>query len=165
MSPGTSRGRRRPAEAGGSGAALASGAAVGLAAALVSLAAGCGSDDRLERDDVSGSYAASRWVFVDDTSASNILAAGGELELTLQADGSTAGSAVIPPGFAGVDTTLQESLAGRWELRNDTVWLSELDGRVFLDSAPLAVRGRPLALRGEYPSVIVTFRPDGAPGR
>lgn len=157
--------RRRSGEAFPASPARPSEAALGLVAALASLAVACGGNDQLLPRDVSGAYTASRWVFVDDTSASNILAAGGRLELTLEEDGSTAGSAVIPPGFTSVDTTLEESLAGRWELRNDTVWLSELEGRVFLDSAPLAVRRVPLALTGEYPSVIVTLTPETAPER
>lgn len=164
MNRGTGTGRR-PADAGASSAVPTSRATLGVAAALMSIAAGCGSDDQLQRDDLSGSYTASRWVFVDDTSASNVIAAGGRLELTLDPDGSTAVEAVLPPDFTRSDTTLEESLAGRWKLRNDTVWLSELDGRVFLDGAPLVARRVPLSLRGEYPSVIVTLTPDEAGSR
>lgn len=128
---------------------------LGLGASI----AGCAGEEGPGRQDVVGRYTASRWTVVEDSSVANALAHGGAVDLMLEDDGSTSGTALLPPEFTSSDTLLEPSLEGTWTFRNDSVHLSDLAGRVFLDSASLVVRRAPLRLRGQYYGLAVTLEP------
>ena len=67
--------------------------------------------------DLPGSYTATTFTVTADMEA-DILAAGGELSVTLQADFSTSGRLFIPAGTAGMEETVDLSLEGEWDFNS-----------------------------------------------
>lgn len=95
----------------------------GLAAALLLALAGCGDGETeapppgpppLGLLDLPGSYAATTFTITTDMET-DVLAAGGELSVTLGEDFSTSGRLFVPAGTAGMEETLDLSLEGEWD--------------------------------------------------
>lgn len=110
-------------------------AAVGLATAL----SGCGSDGPTgaNRDAVVGVYHATTFSVTEQGSTRDLLQEGGAIALTLAADGTTSGEAVVPPESASGEPTVQD-LTGTWSLSGSTVSLS-LTADTFLRDVSLTV--------------------------
>ena len=110
-------------------------AAVGLATAL----SGCGSDGPTgaNRDAVVGAYHATAFSVTEQGSTRDLLQEGGAIVLTLAADNTTSGEAVIPPASGSGEPTVQD-LTGTWSLSGSTVSLS-LTADTFLRDVSLTV--------------------------
>ncbi|HEX2189472.1 MAG TPA: hypothetical protein VHG51_11265 [Longimicrobiaceae bacterium] len=91
---------------------------------------------------VAGEYTATQF---DVTTADEVihpLRSGGELDLTLRADGTTAGRLFLP-GMDEDGGDMDADLAGSWTLRGDTVRLRH-DADTFLRDVDFIAQGRRL---------------------
>lgn len=91
---------------------------------------------------VPGDYHARTFQIAADGESADMLAAGARIDLVLREDGSTQGRLLIP-GMDEDGGDMDESLAGTWTLRADTVRLQH-DADTFLRDMPLLARGRRL---------------------
>jgi hypothetical protein len=81
---------------------------------LLTLAA-C-SDSTSPQESVPGSYVATRLVVTDAGTATDALAAGATLQLTLDEDGTVSGSIHVPASLADDETEQDNDLVGTWAL-------------------------------------------------
>lgn len=73
----------------------------------------------LDLEVVAGTYTATTFTVTEDGSAAeDILALGGTLTMTLNANGTTTGSLFVPGGLAGGGDFLAD-LEGTWDMDND----------------------------------------------
>jgi hypothetical protein len=91
---------------------------------------------------IPGDYHARTFQIVADGESADLLAGGARIDLQLRADGSTDGRLLIP-GMDEDGGDMDESLAGTWTLRGDTVRLQHA-ADTFLRDMPLLARGRRL---------------------
>lgn len=99
------------------------------AIAASTLALACGDGPAGPMDAVAGSYEAAEWVITTDTGSWDLLAGGGHLRITLNADGTTTGEYFIPAGVSPAPGRQSEDgpvdaridLAGTWSLEGDVV--------------------------------------------
>jgi hypothetical protein len=125
------------------------------------VAAGC-EDDPVQVDpptmaEVAGEYTAAGEVgafTTDNGEVTDLLDAGAEVTLTLDEDGTLAGSLLIPgAGEGGAD--LEVDFAGSWTL-NDFVVTVDIDEDTFMDGAELTWASGTLSASGDY-DTDVTF--------
>lgn len=112
-------------------------------------------DDPLTVNEISGSYEASTFTLTQDGSTDDLLAQGGSITLTLNADGTTSGRMFVPDGNED-GSDFDADLAGTWTLNGSrvsfdhpadtfirdmsfTVDGSRLTGEATFDSATLRV--------------------------
>lgn len=103
-----------------------------LMVALVGMAlSACGDDgtgpDGIVRADILGTFDATTFTVTEGGSTTDLLQAGGDIELTLEGNGTTTGRIFVPEQGEG-GTDLDESLAG-------TYAFDEATGRVTFDQA------------------------------
>lgn len=102
---------------------------------------GCGDDSTgPSMAEVAGTYEATSLTMAFAGGAPmDLLAAGAEATLALDADGTAAGHLFVPGADEG-GADLDEDLAGTWTLNGNTVALSQ-SGDTFLGDIPLTVSG------------------------
>ena len=88
---------------------------------LVLVLAACGGDDiggppSLTAADVAGSYQATTLTTTTAGATTNVLAAGGELAISLALNGTTTGRLFIPEEVSDGEGDSEESLSGTWSL-------------------------------------------------
>jgi len=80
-----------------------------------------GCDNSLAPEDVVGSYEAIRFVFSEGFDEIDVLAAGGQLDLTLNVDGSTSGSLFIPATVTADGQEVAADLAGTFTIVEEII--------------------------------------------
>lgn len=123
-----------------------------LAITLAFSAAACSDDDPVEptpltMKDVAGTYVASGEVGSliitgEDDETIDLLEQGAEIEIELDADGTTAGQLFVPEGDED-GSDLEADLAGTWTLKGDTVQLKH-DADTFLRDMKFVVNKKEL---------------------
>lgn len=103
-----------------------------------------------------GEYSAARFTLSSAEGRGDVLAAGGEVRLSLRADGTSAGVVRIPAGVAAGVEAREVSLAGRWVLENRDQVRLEVPGGVPLSLDRFVVRDAELRNGG-------TARVEGGP--
>jgi hypothetical protein len=139
--------------------ALASGA-VALAAMLV---AACGDDDAFSptTHNMAGSYSASTFTVTSSAGTVDLLVTGGEVEVTLTADGEMS-SHIFLPGGGEDGEDFEADVTGTWTLTGSTVTLDHEGDTVLQDLEFTAGRDRLTAEHtfGEESVRIVLTRSD-----
>jgi hypothetical protein len=100
---------------------------VGIASlALGAALAACGGEDSFSPtvETVAGTYQASLFTVTTASGTTNLLAGGATVDITLAADGSTAGRLFVPGGAEG-GGDLEADLSGTWTLNGRTVTFSQ----------------------------------------
>jgi len=110
---------------------------------------GCGDDGFSPTvDSVAGTYHATTFTFDGGSGATDLLAAGASVTVTLAPDGTTSGRMFVPGvGEGGGD--LDADLAGTWTLSGTTVTF-EQDADTFIRDIPFTAA--PSRLRGQETS-------------
>ena len=122
--------------------------------AVVALAA-CGSDDATspDRASVAGVYHATTFTASVGVVSSDVLAKGGSVTLTLNANGSATGHLVVPATVAG--TAFDQTLNGTWSLDGNVVHLKDDTSDTFLEDLALTVSGSTLTGSDSFSGVDV----------
>lgn len=119
----------------------------GLVSLLV-LAGGCEDPVDPTVEIVAGAYEATAFTVRIGGANTDVLAAGGSIDLVLAMDGTTSGRLFIPGAAAG-GVDIDQNLTGSWTLARRTVTL-QLDGDVFLRDLPLEADGERLEGEGDF---------------
>ncbi len=115
------------------------------------LAAGC--SDAVSPESLAGTYAATEFTLSGEVSG-DVLAAGGSLSITLNADGSTSGSVFVPAALNdGQDFTA--SLAGTFTITDGSVTFTQ-DADTFVRDITWEVDGTRLRGAGTFSGVTIT---------
>lgn len=93
-------------------------AMAGVASAILSI--GCHYDDAVAPSDLAGTYAATTFTRVSGGQGLDVLAAGGSLTITLNANGTTTGLLSIPASLNN-GVALNESMTGTFTIVGGTV--------------------------------------------
>lgn len=115
---------------------------LGALAGIVLALAACDNPAASAARSAAGTYQARTFQVVADGEGADLLAGGARIDLELRRDGTTAGRLLVP-GLDEDGGDMDESLAGSWTQRGDTVRLQHA-ADTFLRDMPLLVRGRRL---------------------
>ncbi len=127
-----------------------------IALGSVGLLAFCGGDDKpLGPTDVAGTYTATSFTSTQGGNTTDLLAAGSSVTATLAPDGTTTGRLFVPAAVTGGLGTLDEDLAGTWQLTGSTVTFDQ-SADTFLNDIVLVVESN--QLRGEFVVLGGTLR-------
>lgn len=120
-----------------------------LILALVVALAGCDSSEPDTPPGAAGRYVATQF----SAGATDVLALGGAVEITLSDDGRTVGRLVLPPSLADGDET-EFSLAGTYRLNGDRVIFAQ-DADTFVRDATWTLSAG--MLRGSFQNITVVL--------
>ena len=115
------------------------------------LAAGC--SDAIGPESLAGTYVATEFTLAGEVSG-DVLAAGGSLSITLNADGTTSGSVFVPAALNdGEDFTA--SLAGTFTVVDGSITFTQ-DADTFVRDITWEVDGTRLRGAGTFSGVTIT---------
>ena len=121
----------------------------------LSLAVACSGSDPVTPDSLAGTYVATSFALSGDASE-DVLAAGGSLNITFNAGGTTSGSLFVPAassGSGGVDFTAD--MAGTFALANNSITLSQ-NADSFVRDLTWNVDGNQINGTGMFSGVTIT---------
>jgi hypothetical protein len=122
-----------------------------LVVASIPLGAAC--SDALSPESLAGTYAATTFT-LSGAVVGDVLAEGGSLTITLNADGTTTGSLFVPASLNdGAD--FNASLVGTFTIANETLTLTQ-DADTFVRDLAWTVDGSQLRGSGTFSGVTVT---------
>lgn len=110
-------------------------------------------DDPLTVNEISGSYEASTFTLTQDGSTDDLLAQGGSITLTLNADGTTSGRLFVPDGNED-GSDFDADLAGTWTLNGSRVSFDH-PADTFIRDLSFAVDGSRLTGEGTFDSATL----------
>ena len=117
----------------------------------IPLVAAC--SDALSPETLAGTYVATTFTLTGDV-AGDVLAAGGGLTITLNADGTTAGSLFVPASLnEGED--FNASMVGTFTMVNETITFTQ-DADTFVRDLTWTVDGSELRGTGTFSGVTIT---------
>ena len=117
----------------------------------IPLVAGC--SDALSPETLAGTYVATTFTLSGDV-AGDVLAEGGGLTITLNADGTTAGSLFVPASLSGGED-FNASMAGTFTLADETVTFTQ-EADTFVRDVTWTVDGSQLRGSGTFSEVTMT---------
>jgi hypothetical protein len=115
------------------------------------LAAGCG--DAIGPESLAGTYVATEFTFAGQVSG-DVLAAGGSLSITLNADGTTSGSVFVPAALNDGED-FNASLAGAFTVADGSITFTQ-DADTFVRDITWEVDGTRLRGAGTFSGVTIT---------
>ena len=92
--------------------------------ALTLLIPGC--KDVLEPDDLAGTYQAIDFVFSEGVEETDVLAAGGRLDLVLDASGNVSGTLFVPGPLTEDNMDFTADMAGTYEIQEDRITFTQI---------------------------------------
>lgn len=115
----------------------------------------------LEREDLVGSYTATRFMIAENGVQLDVLARNGELMLELDANGEATGRLFVPDGYSGGD--IDETLSGTWSFdETDEAVTARVDSEILVEEAVLEIlnEDRPveLSLEDDFREYHITVR-------
>jgi len=124
-------------------------------AGLLATASACSEDDPLGPEDVAGSYTATTFT----AATTDVLAAGGSIAVTLNANGTTTGLLFVPASVTG-GAALSVDLAGTFQLIGNRVRF-DLNTASFVENVDFDIVGTTLRGNGTFgviPATVVLTR-------
>ena len=123
-----------------------------ILATIPLLLTACG-DDATAPASVAGQYTATTFNLVQAVDTTDVLAAGGNLFITLTASGTTTGQLFVPAALNG-GTPFTASMDGTFTLNNGVVTFSQA-ADTFVRDLPFTVTGKALAGSRDFSGTIV----------
>ncbi len=106
-------------------------------------------------DEVAGTYQATTFTFDGGSGATDLLAMGASVTITLAPDGTTSGRILVPGVGAGGEN-LDANLAGTWTLRSTTVTFDQA-ADTFMRDVPFTAEPSRLRAQGTFGEEVVVL--------
>lgn len=95
---------------------------------------GLGCKNVLEPKDVAGSYVAVRFIFSDGLEETDVLEAGGDITMTLTADGTSSGTLFVPAALTEDQMDFTADLTGTFTITDDIIHFTQAADTFVRDS-------------------------------